>query len=361
MRVLVVSTVHNPRDARVSEREISAILAAGHEVTQVGPFSAFGVEPLPGVRAIDIPRSHGRRRAASIRAARNVVRREATEHDVVLLHAPETLVVAVGLAHPCVVWDVHEDTAASLGMKPWLPGALARPAAMAVRAAERWAEGSLRLLLAERAYAQRFRRVHPLVPNTPSVPEHVPPSGGGRAVYVGSVSVARGAFDLIDVGRRLADSGEVVLEVIGSADSQAADAFESAHDRGWVRWRGFLPNAEALRAVEGATVGLSLLRDEPNYRHSMPTKLLEYLARGVPFISTPLPLAVDLARDSGGGVVVGFGDVTATVAEILALHRNDARRQAMADSGHAWVRARADWGRDGPAFVDQLQRWAAAR
>lgn len=360
MRVLVASTVHNPRDARVSERQISALLAAGHSVTQIGPFAAFSAEPLPGVRAVDIPRSAGRRRAASIRAARAAIRREAPAHDVVLLHAPETLLAVVGLPHPCIVWDVHEDTAASLSMKPWLPAPLSGPVGMAVRGVELWAERSLRLLLAERAYADRFRRAHPLVPNTPTVPARVPASLAGRAVYVGSVSAARGASELIEVGRRLAASGEVVLEIIGSADSQVAEALGAARDRGWIRWRGFLPNVEALRALESATVGLSLLHDQPNYRHSLPTKLLEYLAHGVPFITTPLPLAVDLARQSGGGIVVGFGDVASTVKEVLALHRDDARRQAMADRGHDWVAAHADWGRDGPAFVDHLEQWAAS-
>lgn len=360
MRVLVVSTVHNPRDARVSEREIGALLAGGHAVTQVGPFTAFGTEPLPGVRAIDIPRSTGRRRAASIRAARTVVRREAPMHDVVLLHAPETLLAVVGLSHPCVVWDVHEDTAASLAMKPWLPKALARPLGVAVRGAERWAERSLRLLLAERSYAGRFRRLHPLVPNSPTVPDRVPPTGDGRAIYVGTLSAARGARELIAVGQLLAESGEVVLEVIGSADAEVHEEMRRAHERGWVVWRGFLPNADALLALEGATVGLSLLHDEPNYRHSMPTKLLEYLAHGLPFITTPLPLAVDLAEQSGGGLVVGFGDVAATAAQVLALHRDGVRRQALADRGHDWVAAHADWGRDGPAFVDRLEQWAAS-
>jgi glycosyltransferase involved in cell wall biosynthesis len=111
--------------------------------------------------------------------------------------------------------------------------------------------------------------------------------------------------------------------------------------------------------VEGATAGLSLLHDQPNYRHSMPTKLLEYLAHGVPFITTPLPLAVDLARESDGGVIVPFNDPEAVVRAIEELNADDGRRQRMADAGRTWVAAHADWTRDGPAFVRQLEEWAA--
>jgi glycosyltransferase involved in cell wall biosynthesis len=357
MRVLVMCPVHDPRDARIAEREIGALLASGHEVTQAGPFSAYGAQPRPGVRAINIPRSAGRRRLRAVREARRVLKREASRHDLVLLHSPDAVLAAAGIAHPALVWDVHEDTAAALTMRPWMP----RPLAMPVGAGVHWAEGrterSRHILLAEHGYAARFRGDHPVVPNTPVVPEHVPPAGRGRVIYVGRITRARGGEELVALGRQLA-ARDIVLEVVGNADAEVADSLESAHERGWIDWRGFLPNAEALARVEGATAGISLLHDEPNYRHSMPTKLLEYLSRGVPFVSTPLPLAVDLAERSGGGVIVPFGDLGALCEVVVALDNDGTRRQAMADAGRAWVSSHANWSVDGPAFVRQLEDWS---
>ena len=357
MRVLVVCPVHDPRDARIAEREIGALLDAGHQVTQAAPFSAYGAKAREGVRAIDIPRSVGRKRLAAVRATHRILKSEAPHHDVVLLHSPDALLDARGVDHPVIVWDVHEDTAAALTMRPWMPQPLVRPVAGAVRWAETRAERSRRIMLAEHAYAKRFDRPHPVVPNTPMVPAHVPSSLRGRAVYVGRLTRARGGLQLVEVGRELHVRG-VVLEVIGNADPEVSEALGRAHGRGWIDWCGFLPNAEALRRVEGATAGLSLLHDEANYRHSMPTKLLEYLARGVPFVSTPLPLAVDLAESSGAGLIVPFGDVSSTVDAILGLDADDGRRQAMADAGRTWVRTHANWAVDGPAFVSQLEQWA---
>lgn len=359
MRVLVVCPVHDPRDARIAEREIGALLDAGHEVTQAAPFSAYGATAREGVRAIDIPRSIGRRRIAAVRDARRVLKSEAPRHDVVLLHSPDALIAAEGIDHPAIVWDVHEDTAAALTMRPWMPRPLVRPVAGAVRWTEARAERTRRLLLAERAYTERFDRAHPVVPNTPTVPTYAPRSLRGRAVYVGRLTRARGALELAEVGRELQAHG-VLLELIGNADPEVSEALGRAHARGWVDWRGFLPNAEALSRVDSATAGLSLLHDEPNYRHSMPTKLLEYLARGAPFVSTPLPLAVDLAESSGAGVIVPFGDVSAVVDAVLRLDADDALRQAMADAGREWVRAEANWAHDGAAFVRQLEEWAHA-
>jgi len=358
VRILVVATVQHPLDARVVEREIGALLEAGHSVTLAAAFSDVGASPPAGVRAIDVPRASGRRRLASFASARRILRRESPSHDVVLLHAPELVPAMIGIRHPCVVWDIHEDTAAAIGMKSWIPGPFRSSATAVARQIERYAEGHMHLILAETAYANRFAHPHPVVLNTTSIPEQVAVSGRGRAVYVGTLTRERGGDDLIAVGALL--SPDITMEVIGNAHGDLAQRLRDADYRRDVSWRGFVPNAEALRSIEGATVGLSLLRDQPNYRHSMPTKLLEYLAWGVPFVSTPLPLARDLAQASGAGLIVPFGDPKAVADAVRQLDADDDRRRAMAESGRRWVRDNADWRRDGAAFVAQLEAWARA-
>src|SRR5262249_62020460 len=101
----------------------------------------------------------------------------------------------------------------------------------------------------------------------------------------------------------------ISVELIGPADAAARAHIQAAGDQ--VHWHGFVPNAEALRLAEGALAGLSLLHDEANFRPSMPTKVVEYMARGVPVITTPLPLAVALVESADCGFVVPFGDVGA--------------------------------------------------
>lgn len=356
MRVLVVTTVAHPLDARVVEREIGALMRAGHEVTLAAAFTDAAAPPPTGVRAIDIPRAAGRRRWAALSTARRVLRHEAPRHDVVLVHDPELVVAAIGIRHRCIVWDVHEDTAAAVSMKPWIPGPLKRPAAAVARRIERYAEGHMHVLLAETAYADRFARSHPVVPNTTTVPQQVPVSGRGRAVYVGTLTPERGGDDLITLGALLRP--DITVEILGNAHGDLGQRLRAADVRGEVSWRGFVPNADALTLIEGATVGLSLLHDQANYRHSMPTKLIEYLAHGVPFVSTPLPLARDLAEASGGGIIVPFGDPRAAADAVRLLDAEDDRRRAMAASGHRWVSDHANWAQDGRAFVAQLEQWA---
>ena len=118
----------------------------------------------------------GRRRLGALRAARRELARHTAGADLLLVHDPELLLaLPPRRKRPPTVWDVHEDTAAALSTKAWLPRPLRPAAAAAVHAAERLAERRLHLILAEQGYVPRFRRAHPVVPNTTYVPETAAP------------------------------------------------------------------------------------------------------------------------------------------------------------------------------------------
>ena len=102
-----------------------------------------------------------------------------------------------------------------------------------------------------------------------------------------------------------------------------------------MRWHGYVPNDEAMLITDGALAGLSLLQDDPNFRHSMPTKVAEYMARGVPVVTTPLPLAVDLVRAARVRVRGAVRRIPGAAAEaVLALQQDLGLRDAMGARGH---------------------------
>lgn len=360
MRVVVCTIVHHPQDARIYHRQIRALLDAGHEVMYLAPeFSAE--RPSPLLHLTPLPRAAGRHRLGALIAARKQLSRHAADADLLLLHDPELLLalpflMPARLKRPATVWDVHEDTAAALRTKPWLPRPLRPPVALATRAAERIAERRLHLILAEKGYVTRFRKPHPVVPNTTYVPAEPDPYDGlRRVVYVGHLSPDRGAAEMAELARLLRDHG-ITVELIGPADARARALIEASP----IRWRGFVPNDEAMRLTGGALAGLSLLQDEPNFRHSLPTKVVEYMAHGVPVVTTPLPAAADLAERHHCGFVVPFRDPRAAADVILKLDADPALRAELGRRGHAAARESLGWPADAKAFVAQLEEWACA-
>ncbi len=365
MRVVVCTIVHHPADARIYHRQIRALLEAGHQVTYIAPVEAedFSAERASSaLSVIPVPRAVGRRRLGALLAARRALAVQAPRADLLLIHDPELLLaLPPRRKRPPTVWDVHEDTAAALSTKPWLPRPLRPAAALAVHAAEHTAERRVHLILAEQGYVTRFRRPHPVVPNTTYVPATAaPPAPSGteqRAVYVGHLSPDRGVGEMIEVARLLRPHG-IAVELIGPADARARALIEPAQAENLVRWPGFVPNDQAMPMVDGALAGLSLLQDEPNFRHSMPTKVVEYMARGVPVVTTPLPAAEDLVTRYECGFVVPFGDSRAAADAVLELARDASLRAKLGGRGHEAAHRSLGWPTDAHAFVAQLEAWA---
>jgi glycosyltransferase involved in cell wall biosynthesis len=359
VRVLVCTVVHHPADARIYFRQIRALLEAGHQVTYIAPMGEPGAPDSlgPGLATVAIPRAVGKRRVGALRAARAALAEHAPSADLLLVHDPELLLVLPARSRrPPTVWDVHEDTAAALTTKAWLPSFLRPVAAGGVLAAEHLAERRLHLILAEAGYNDRFEGTHPVVPNTAYVPETAaPPGGPRRVVYVGWLSPDRGSAEMTELGRLLARHG-ISVELMGQADAQAQEHIRAAGEA--VHWHGFVPNAQALQLADGALAGLSLLQDEANFRHSMPTKVIEYMARGLPVITTPLPLAVDLVQSADCGFVVPFNDPAAACEAVLKLDADPSLRVAMGARGHEAALRDLGWPKAAKEFVAQLEQWA---
>jgi glycosyltransferase involved in cell wall biosynthesis len=370
LRVVVCTVVHHPADARIFYREIAAILDAGHDVTYIAPHGADAAsvpedqnQDQPqrrrgSLQRVAIPRAVGRRRLGALRAAKAAMAEHAPGADLLLVHDPELLLVLPPKGkRPPAVWDVHEDTAAALTTKAWLPGWLRPVAAGGVTSAERLAERRLHLILAEHGYNARFAGTHLVVPNTTYVPAAPPPpSGPRRVVYVGWLSPDRGSAEMVELGRLLRPHG-IAVELIGQADAAARGHIEAGGDA--VHWHGFVPNAAAMGHVEGALAGLSLLRDEANFRHSMPTKVAEYMARAVPVVTTPLPLAVELVQAADAGFVVPFNAPRAAADAVLKLDADPGLRAKTGVRAHDYALRQLAWAPHAAAFVAQLESWAA--
>ena len=365
VRVLVVTVVHRPDDARILHRQIAFLRGEGFDVTYAAPWAATGVTPPDGLAVRDLPRAVGRDRIAALMAARDLLRREAQHHDAVLLHDPE-LLLAVRLAGvarlPTVVWDVHEDTAVALGDRDWLPRMLRGLVAALVRRLERWAERNVRLVLAEEGYRPRFRRAHPVVRNHPwasqrsSLGELTAPTAPPRVLYVGRISEGRRARTMLALGRALGETAR--LELAGPVDDEMLADVEAAVSDGSVVWHGFVPNDRIGELLAGASVGLSLLGDDPNYLVSMPSKVVEYLAHGVPVVATPLPAVVTLLEEEGGGLLVPFDDVAATLAAVRRILDEPGLRSTLVTQGIE-AAARRTWEVEGARLATMLRTWSA--
>ncbi len=279
MTVLVVTTVHSADDTRIRERLIRTLamrFQVRYATRAPGPTDSTGLDWLP---------LHGGRLRRWWAALGTLL---TSRWDVAVIHDPELVpagVIARFLLRRPVVFDVHEDLAAQIVAKDWLPRPTRPLARLLSRVIYRMGETFLDLTLAEESYRRLFRRQHPVFPNYPRY-EGWPEPGGegdGTVIYVGDVRPERG---VTDAAQACAIAG-IPLTVVGPGEPVFSERL--AEVGGDVKMLGRRPHREALTLMGRASVGISPLRSLPNYIDSVPTKVVEYMAMGLPVVATDLP------------------------------------------------------------------------
>lgn len=274
--------------------------------------------------------------------------RHALRRDVAFLslHDPELMPVGLivrVLRRIPVVFDVHEDLPGQMRDKEWLPRVL-RP--LAARAATFWlrlAERTLTITLAEDGYHRHLRSRHVVLPNYPDVDRLPAPAPDRRIiVYVGDIREVRGALVAVEAVGAMAHPLPLVM--IGRCpEGLRRRLHQRAETLGVdLALPGFLPHAEAMALVAGSTVGLSPLLDVPNYRWSLPTKVLEYLALGVPVVASDLPGTAEVVHGIEAVRLVQPGNHVALAAALDAAVTDPDMRSA-AQNRSRELRERFDW------------------
>ncbi len=162
-------------------------------------------------------------------------------------------------------------------------------------------------------------------------------------VYQGSgINEGRGAEELIDA---MALAEGVRLLVSGSGDiirKIRHRAFESpAAAR--IIFLPVMPWEEMMRYTLGCDAGMTLDADTcTNQRYSLPNKLFDYIAAGIPAISSPLPEVSAIIRQYGCGVVLEEVSPEA-IAEALVRLRDDRALLSALKEKSARARNEINW------------------
>jgi len=168
-------------------------------------------------------------------------------------------------------------------------------------------------------------------------------AGRRVVVYLGSVARSRASLFLLELAEVFGEARpDVLLVIAGDAPSPAEAAWFRAElaQRALganVVFTGWLAHADALGYVARAEVGISPVPRGALFDVSSPTKLVEYLALGVPAVASDIPDQKLVLEQSGAGHCVPM-TVPAFYAAIGRL-LDDPQRAARGARGQAWVQA----------------------
>jgi len=141
--------------------------------------------------------------------------------------------------------------------------------------------------------------------------------------------------------RHLAPRDEVLLDRILRKHG-VRDDVRLLHDR---------PFEEVRALAATSAVAFAPYPGDPHYRVALPIRLFEYMAWGVPFVSSDLPALAELLDGVEVGVLAPAGDTGAYAAALAELLDDPERGRRLGENGRAAVRSRLNWEAEAPALV----------
>ncbi|SDC53735.1 Glycosyltransferase involved in cell wall bisynthesis [Melghirimyces thermohalophilus] len=351
-KIMMFSSVHSYNDSRVFHKEAVSLAKAGYQV-ELHALADFEQKEEKGVRIVGLPRPKNKltRLLGGWRLFRRALGSGA---DRFHFHDPELLpwgVLLRWITRRPVIYDAHEDLPKQIYTKPWIPtplkGVLSRLANLMEKGMARRLSA---VVTATEPIANHFascRRVEVIknypLPFPPVSPKREEDSVH-RILYVGGVSYLRGYREMLKMMEYLPPELNAELHLIGPLQhiDEEDRQVEALREKG-IHLHGSIPFEEVQKWLSVGKVGLVCLHPVENYRESLPIKMFEYMAAGLPVVATDFPLWREIVEGSGAGVTVDPLSPQAIAREVTRILREDTVRQRMGEKGKAAHRDIYNW------------------
>ena len=295
--------------------------------------------------------------------------RAAKRADAVVFHFHDPDLILWGMLwRMCggiAVYDAHEDVPKAVLRKGWIPRPAKRLVAAAVAGVEFLAAKTLNAIVAAtEPIAARFSGANTIVVRNyaDNIEEFTRvrrpfAERENLVMYAGTLGADRGLHRMIDAIQLVDRSLGARLVIAGNL--RGARLVDSAGQEPPPSLVTFLGHVSLERVVEiagEARVGLQVLEPLVAYRESLPIKIFEYMAAGIPCVVSDFPGWRRIVERHGCGVTVNPLSPTEIAAAISDLLRDQARAEQMGQSGRAAVTVHYQWATEASRLAELYHR-----
>jgi len=353
-KVVLVTTVHTATDTRIFYKEARALAKRGYEVTLIAQNEKD--EVIDGVYIKALPRPNNRFMrilGLTLLTFRVAIKQKA---DIYHFHDPELIPVGALLkilTGARVIYDVHEDVPKQILTKQWIPPHLHQLIAVLFAILEKSLANVFdAIIVATEEISKRFEKFDPIVvhnfPDFRMLPikYQIHDSAAEKTlVYVGGISRIRGVEEMIQAMEYVCCRHKINLLLIGRYEPKNLK-MELQNLLGYqkVQSLGHLPWEEAWATAKNAIAGLVLFHPVPNHQRSLPNKLFEYMAAGIPVVASNFPLWREIIEGNHCGICVDPLKPKEIAAAIEYLISNPEKAREMGENGRRAVVEKYNWG-----------------
>jgi glycosyltransferase involved in cell wall biosynthesis len=358
-RVCHITSAHSRYDVRILLKECVSARNSGYDV-QLIVADGKGDEIREGIEIFDIGKATSRLNRMLLTTYKIFKTALRIEADMYHFHDPEFLFYAFLLKTKGfkVIYDVHEDLPMQLLTKPYIPFFLRNAANLIIsfieKSISRYLSG---IITATPIIKSKFtkHKMIKCVANYPLLEEFVcfkstTTIHKNKCVcYIGGIWKERGIYEMVNA---IAQTDALLL---------LAGTFDSSHEHeevrnfdGWnkVNELGNLDRNGIVSVLQRSLAGLVLLHPKRNYMDSLPVKMFEYMAAGIPVIASNFPLWREIIMTNNCGICVDPLDTKAIAHAIqLVIHDNN-KAMEMGINGRRAVENKYNWTNESQNMLD---------
>lgn len=349
--VLILTSVHQPFDTRIYYREAKTLAEAGYKVTIIA-VDAPTQQVADGISLIGIKRP-SRRIGRALNWLTFIKLAHRAKADIYHFHDPDLLIAGLWLklfTGKPVIYDNHDPYIEAILQREWLP-LWTRPIVSKLFGfVEKVIAAKLLVIVANDRQCQRFPKAT-LLRNYPDLRAFKSKLGASskkpRVIYAGSLSEARGMFDLIEIAEALKQANTVIT-VLGpfpnqKLEDQVRKMVVHKQLQPIIRFEGRVPYEQVVSGLENASVGLIPFQDVPDHAIIIPTKLFEYAACGLPVVASDLPPIRQYMTEMECGLLVEPGNPKAFAEAVTYLLNHPQEACQLGQNGQQAVFERYNW------------------
>lgn len=167
-----------------------------------------------------------------------------------------------------------------------------------------------------------------------------------KLIYIGAITEDRGCRNLIEAVNeiKLNKTMNISLTLTGRIPDKSFKDFvekEQFQSSGFIKWTGPRPFTEIQRVLTKFSLGFAALHNNPNYRTSLPTKILEYNAAGLMCIASDLPITHKYVVQNFNGQIVRPNKTSEIAKSIIDIYENNRYKQKL--KIRDWVMKEFSW------------------
>lgn len=352
MHICHITSAHPTEDIRIFIKECSSLAAAGYRVTLVTAGS-FDNYTKNGVQIVSVPKSTGGRIKRMYETVNRVYEKALSVNaDVYHFHDPELLRIALKLKRKGkkVIYDVHENVPGQIMAKYWIPvymrGIISRVFERFENRVARKLDG---IVTATPWIRDRFLKINPNtldVNNFPKLNEFPEPDytvhRDNAVCYVGGLTHIRGTGQMI---LAMPHTEGVRLKLAGAfSPAEYGEQVKQLPGYDKTDYLGVLDRKAVVQCLHSCKAGLITAFAVPNSVDSLPIKMFEYMAAGIPVIASDFPLWRSIVDSSACGLCVDPEKPEQIGQAIMQLSSNDAQALEMGRNGRRAIEEKYNWG-----------------